>query len=231
MKEIEFSNEEKLRFFEKISNLYYKKNFGSVSKADFETLIFSEYIEHRLNAKESIDDYTLSKQLGVTQARIRSLKERKELKYPRSGFDWKESFASEIKSAKYISKDHSVKIIVQDINVMNEVRHYIEENGWYDECSLNKKMLTIPLACFTDIFLADDEIGELLTSTCKTELSKLGKEDSAVNTFLNDFTKKGLQNFLMSASKELLSFALNALPFGGIAKSAFDFLLEVIKKS
>ena len=43
-----FSNEEKIALFDKISALYYNKNFGSTSKSDFETLLFSEYIEHCL---------------------------------------------------------------------------------------------------------------------------------------------------------------------------------------
>lgn len=89
--------------------------------------MFSEYIEHCINNNVHYDDYNLSKELGITQARIRALKERKELKYPHIGFNWKESFAQEIKNAKYDENDHYIKVIIQDVNVIKEVRHYIEE--------------------------------------------------------------------------------------------------------
>ena len=61
-----FSNEEKQACFDKISELYFCKNFGSTSKADLEVLLFSEYIGHCISAGEPYDDYTLSKQLGIT---------------------------------------------------------------------------------------------------------------------------------------------------------------------
>lgn len=88
-----FTNDEKIIVFDKIAALYFEKNFGSTTKADFETLLFSEYIEHCMRCGEPYDDYSLSKKLGITQLRIRSLKERKELKYPCSDFDWKDSTA------------------------------------------------------------------------------------------------------------------------------------------
>lgn len=76
-----FSNEEKIAIFDKIEQHYFIRNFGSMTKTDFETLLFSEYIEHRIKNKLPFDDYSLSKELGITQSRIRAFKERKELKY------------------------------------------------------------------------------------------------------------------------------------------------------
>lgn len=36
-----FADKEKIAAFDKISGLYFDRNFGSFSKADFETLMFS----------------------------------------------------------------------------------------------------------------------------------------------------------------------------------------------
>ena len=47
--------------------------------------------------------------------------------------------------------------------------------------------------------------------------------------FLNDFSKEGLKSFMMSAGKEALVSVISCLPFGGIAKVAFDFLGRAIK--
>ena len=225
----EFTPEEKCQLADKIIDLYFKQNFGSLSKSDLETFLFSEYIEHCLDANENIDDYVLSKQLGITQSRIRSLKERKELKYPRKGFDWKKSFAEEIKNAKYDQKDHYVKIIIQDINVMNEVRHWIEEKGWYDECSLNSKLLRVPLSCFAEICIEDEDVSKLFSEDTKKALSKLGNENTAIEELLKDFSKGGFKRFLMSASKEFIKEVLKIIPFGGLAAEAFEFLGNVIE--
>lgn len=100
--------------------------------------------------------------------------------------------------AKYDEHDHYVKFIIQDINVMNEARHLIEEKGWYDECSLNKKLLRIPLDCFTEICLEDEAISELFSAEAKKKISKIANSDSGVfkpyagvSTAILVFTKTG----------------------------------------
>lgn len=175
-----FSIEEKCALFDKLEQMYFCQNFGSTSKADLEVFLFSEYIEHCLNAGFPYDDYSLSKILGISQSRIRTLKEKKELKYPRKGFDWKKAFADSVKNAKYDESDHYVKIIIQDVNVMNEIRHYIEDKGWYDECSLNRKLLRIPLGCFADICIEDGIQPDLFSAETRKKIEGIGKDDNAI---------------------------------------------------
>ena len=230
---MEFTEKEKIRLFDKIEELYFRRNFGSLSKIDFETLLFSEFIECCINHNEPFDDYSLSKTLGITQTRIRSFKERKELKYPLNEADpewWKKPFVEAVKNAKYDEKDHCVKFIIQDVNVMNEARHYIEESGWYDECSLNRKLLKIPLDCFTDICIDEESINNLFCEKERGVIKRIAQENSGVATFAENFSKEGLKSFLMSASKETIVLILQALPFGGIAKTAFGSLAEIIMK-
>ena len=225
-----FSPEEKIAIFDKIEQHYFVRNFGAMTKADLETLLFSEYIEHRIKNNLPFDDYSLSKELGITQSRIRALKERKELKYPYENFTWQIAFAESVNNAKVDPNDHYVKMIIQDINVMNEVRNFIEVNGWYDECSLNKKLLRIPLDCFVEICYKNEEFNVVFSDDTKKSIRKISKaEDTSVQSFLKDFSKDGLKSFLMSASKEVVCEVLKLLPFGGVAKTAFDFLLKSIE--
>ncbi len=225
-----FSPEEKIAIFDKIEENYFVRNFGSMTKSDFETLLFSEYIEHRIKNKLPFDDYSLSKELGITQTKIRALKERKELKYPYKNFTWQTAFAESVRNAKVDPNDYYVKMIIQDINVMNEVRNFIEVNGWYDECSLNKKLLRIPLDCFVEICYKSEEFSDVFSDDTKKLVKKISKaEDSSVQSFLKDFSKDGLKSFLTSASKDVISEVLKLLPFGGVAKTAFDFLLKSIE--
>ena len=225
-----FKDEDKIRLFDKLEELYFRKNFGSVSKTDLETLLFSEYIECCIRNNVAYDDYSLSKALGITQSRIRILKERKELKYPLNDDPewWKAPFANAIKNAKYDDKNHSIKFIVQDVNVMNEVRHYIEMAGWYDECSLNRKLLNIPLDCFTEICLGNESLTKLISDKEKKALRNISKDRPDVLDLVENFSIEGLKSFLMSASKESIGIVLKAVHFGGVAEIAFSFLGEVI---
>lgn len=224
-----FTDEEKIRIFDKISKNYFERNFGNMSKSDFEILLFSEYIEHCIKNHLKYDDYSLSKELGITQNRVRSLKERKELRYPYEDFDWKKAFVELVENAKYDSQDHLVKMIVDDINVMQEVRNFIEVNGWYDECSLNKKLLRIPLDCFAEICCEMEEYQDVFSEKINKDLrAKLNENDSAIKNFLSDFTKDGFKSFLMSASKEVLLEVLKLLPFGGAAGKGFELLAKAI---
>lgn len=228
---IVFNNEEKCKAFDAIASYYYSGNFGSMSKSDFETLLFSEYLDHCMANSIPYDDYSLSKELGITQNRIRSLKERKALKYPYVGIDWKKDVAELVKNAKYDKTDHLVKFIIQDITVMNEVRHYIEEHGWFDECSLNKKLLRIPLDCFVDVFVVDEDIYNCFSQETKKIVNSIKYSDDSVLGFLKDFSKDGFKSFLMGASKEAILAVLPCLPFGGVAKTAFSYLEKVMKGS
>lgn len=228
---MEFKPEEKIAVFDEIANNYFHKNFGSMTKVDLETLLFSKYIDHCIGEKIPFDDYTLSKELGITQSRVRSLKERKELKYPYVDTKWKDVFAESVKSAKYDKQDHLVKIIIQDVNVMNEIRHFIEEKGWYDEISLNRKLLRIPLDCFAEICIDDNSISELLSYETEKRVNAIAHSDDDIIKLLQDFKKEGLLAFLKSAGKEALLAVLPCLPFGGIAADAFRFLVHAIERS
>ena len=52
-----FSTEEKIAIFDKIEQQYFVRNFGSMTKTDFETLLFSEYIEHLIKNDSNQKDY------------------------------------------------------------------------------------------------------------------------------------------------------------------------------
>ena len=70
--------EGKAQAFDKLAEKYYYCNFGSTSKADLDVLMFSIYIERILDKSQkdfnSYSDYTLSKNLGITQSKISNLK-------------------------------------------------------------------------------------------------------------------------------------------------------------
>ena len=125
------SEKEKANAFDQIAEQYYMCNFGSISKADFDVLMFSIYLDRILENSEadlnSYSDYKLSKLLGITQSRISSLKVKKELKYPYAGFDWKQSFLRLSENARY--ENGKIKINIPDKNLYIEIKNFIESDG------------------------------------------------------------------------------------------------------
>lgn len=228
----EFSIEEKIQCFDKIYKAYYLQNFGTMAKVDIETLLFSEFLEHCMNCGEPYDDYTISKKLGITQSRVRSLKERKELRYPYLN-NWKNQFTIAAQNAKYDENDHYIKFIIEDVNVLMEVRHYIEQKGWYDECSLNRKLLRIPLACYIDICLKDESVTDLFSDEALQKVKKISKteSDKALSQFVSEFNQEGLKSFVMCAGKQLICEVLKTiLPFGGAISGMLNLIVKIIEK-
>ena len=228
----------KAKAFDKIAAEYYAGNFGQMLKSDFETILFSIYIEQCLNLEVPYDDYILSRELGITQSRIRSLKIKKELQYPYEKFDWKVAFIQYIPDARYDSVKRLVKIHISDVNVLVELRNCMEQNGWYDEYQLNPKLFQ----CRVDIFLAlceklEHEQQLELSPDVRSNLEKLKKsgstekEKSALESILTGSIEEGLKSIAISASKELLLEVLKLIPFGGLAGKAVSALADVIRMS
>ena len=228
---------EKIAAFNRLEKEFYCRNFGSLSKADMETLMFDIYIEHLLNTSQPFDDYAMSKTLGISQSRVRALKVRKELKYPREGFEWKESFAQLIKNADYDKDTRMVKMIVSDVNVLTELRYFMESNHWYDEYSLNPRLFSCKLDFFVKLCDAlsgervqlDNEAGKRLEEL--VEQMDSGKEKTAIRKILDGATEDGLKALMLTASKEVVLGVLKLLPFGGVAATAIDALIKVIEKA
>lgn len=84
-------------------------------------------------------DYTLSKQLGITQSKISNLKVRKELLYPYEKFNWRESLLQISNRAVY--ENRNIKLYIPDRNLFLEIKNAIEEQGGFIEIQLSQNLL------------------------------------------------------------------------------------------
>lgn len=156
------SDELKARAFDKIAENYYFGNFGTMQKADIEVLLFSIYLEEILNQSEedmnTYSDYTLAKQLGITQSKVSNLKIKKQLQYPYEGFDWKKSFKRICKNARY--ENGKIRINLRDKNLYYEIKNQIEKDGGYVEATLTSNLLIITpeeFLCLVELLMTEEE--------------------------------------------------------------------------
>ena len=229
-----FDATEKARAFDQIAQRYYDRNFGTMSKTDFETLLFHIYMEHLLSHGEPYDDYAVSKALGITQSKVRSLKLRRELQYPGSAADWKAQVLGALKNAKYDPKSGQVQMLISENTAMIELRHFLESNGGFDTYTLNPKLFSCRVDHLVLLFEALSEQNVELDDGHRKKLRQLRLADrdmSALEKICSGAYKDGLKDLALAGSKQALTEVLKLLPFGGIAADAVREIIKLIEKS
>lgn len=220
----------KAEAFDKIAELFYNCNFGSTTKMNIETLMFSIYLERILDEKgpenfNAYSDYTLSKALCITQSRVSNLKIRKELLYPYIGFEWKKSF--ELLSKKAIFEDGKIKLYIPDKNLFFEIKNAIEEVGGFVEIQLTPSLLQVNLPYFLDLILAIDGNASRtdLIKKINTKMQKYGKD---VKIMEEEPIGKALLNQMPKLIIDLIGECIPV--WGGFVKVIANNLYEAIKK-
>lgn len=143
------SAEQKAKSFDKIAELFYYQNFGAATKSEIELLMFSIFmdamIEKHKNAENTLDynacsDYEMGKILGVPQDKVRTLKVKKQARYPVE-FDWYKSLLSIQDKIVYDEQKKKVIIPMPDPNLYNEIRNFVEKEGGYIEIQRGQNYL------------------------------------------------------------------------------------------
>ena len=149
--------EKKAKFFDELSAHFYNCNFGTCTKSEIDLLMFHFYCELHRNDPKEIDSYTLSKTLGITQERIRNLKVKEYLTYPRKVV-WDELFTEELKSKlQYNETNRTIEIPILDPTVFMEIEHRVETNGGCVRYVRNKKILSLSLIDFSKLLVGVDK--------------------------------------------------------------------------
>lgn len=174
-----FPNEKtKAAAFDKVAELFYSKNFSSSSKSEVELLMFSIYMEGLINSCKKSDgtidysicsDHEIGKQLGITQERVRSLKVKKQARYPVE-FRWQDSLLSIKDSVRYDDCINKIIIPTRDPNLYNEIRNYIEDHGGYIEIKRSGNYIQIRPEHY--FMLVYEELSESNKNKCRKEVER-----------------------------------------------------------
>ena len=232
-----FTAEEKAGAFDSIAAHYFNRNFGSMSKANLDVLLFSIYYELCKKHGVNTDDYAMSQALGISQTRIRTLKQNKQLQYPFSEeeFNWKEQFAELVPYARFDNKTGLVKMTISDVNVLSELRNFLESHHMYDEYQLNPKLFQCELEYFLELCALLGNENVTIDAKAEKRLKKLSEKapDDAVQAAIGDILdgnwKGGFKNLALSAVPEVLVEAVDSIPFSGLAKRLITGLCAAIR--
>ena len=221
--------ESKAKAFDLIAERYFFSNFGSISRNDIDVLMFSLYIEQILKNNpddySAFSDYTLSKQLGITQTKVSNLKVKKELQYPHSGFDWRESLSKISSNAIY--EEGKIKLYVPDKNLFLEIKNAIETSGGFIEVQLTSNLLQVRLPYFLDLMIAIDN------SKSRNELQRQVKESFERNgRDIELIEKEPIGKALLKQAPDLIIDLIgDCIPvFGNFAKIISKNIIEAIRR-
>lgn len=122
----------------------YSKRFDSFNKSDFEVLMFTVYLDC-LEGKPR--DYDISIDLGITENKVRLLRVKSQLQYPRE-IKWQDEVISAVQHGTYDSVQKMITITLENPSVRNMIRNEIESNFGTVNVSLNSKQLVLPVESF-----------------------------------------------------------------------------------
>lgn len=104
--------------------------------------MFTAYLDS-LDENE-INDYEISIDLGITESKVRNLRIKSQLQYPRE-IKWEEKLASAIEKGTYDPVQKQVTITIEDPSVRNRIRYEVESRFGTVNLSLNSKQLVLPV--------------------------------------------------------------------------------------
>ena len=203
------------------------RNFGTLSKSEFDLLVFNYYLlEKQSNAAgKYVSDYDIGRELGLTIQRVRSLREREALKWEFRG-NWRDSFLDCLKFA-HCDEKRNVKIPVPDVNVMKEIRNFIETAGLIDDYQLNPKVFQCNLDALIAICLdfksgRDDNLcGRILETLRESKDENVARavdeQEHPIRSLIKKAAINGAQEtiasipYIGSASKEIVAKFLEKL--------------------
>ena len=212
MNKLVFTSEEKSKMFDEIASNYYCRNFGLLSKSEMDLLMFRFFIEKLENETRCDDnmvnyqacsDYQISKALGITEQRVRSLKVRYQLKYGHD-IDWKAAFAKLIDNARYDEQTRKIVVNIPDPNLFLEIQNYIEENGAYVEKQLNGKILQLRAEYFLALVIESEP-----EATRKQIIKELKKQFNSAEKAEREFQERNIGKSLIDAACNLTTVAAN----------------------
>ena len=134
-----------------------------------------------------------------------------------------------------MKQNGSFKMNIPDVNVLSELRHFVEQNSWCDEYQLNPRLCQCRLEIFVSLCKKLEGNELQFDDDAKKKLKEFAKcnqqEESFIEKILSGSLEDGLKGLAKAGTKVIITEVLKLIPFGGIAADAVDALVDVISKS
>lgn len=120
----------------------FTKRFGSFTKADYEVLMFTVFLD---SLEGEVRDYDISIALGITESKVRTLRVKSQLQYPRE-LRWVEDLTKALDHGFF--DNGMITVTLENPSVRNRIRNEIESKFGTVGFSLNSKQLVLPVESY-----------------------------------------------------------------------------------
>lgn len=179
--------------FFRLADQFYKKNFGTFSKSEFDLFMFEVFFtafenkqkstnqmledtSHSSNSFTYISELNIAVQLGITPRRVSNLREKLDIrqnKYSEKG--WVEELLKVLDDSKIYQNGDYAKFLLPSKYSKTVLEDALIKGGYFYEYTLNSRTLSLPVSTLFALIL------ECLEETSN---STSGKGDSDIYTSL-----------------------------------------------
>lgn len=174
----------------------FSPRFASFSKADYEVLMFTVFLDSMDGEPR---DYDISIALGIPESKVRSLRIKSQLQYPRD-INWEEKLVTAIDHGTYDPVAKVITITIEDPSVRNRIRHEVESRFGTVNLSLNSKQLILPVESFLILAACAEEDTKEALNRLNAELKK---------SKVSEIEKGNFKGRFLQAVPDLVSFLAN----------------------
>jgi hypothetical protein len=195
----------------------FTRRFGSFSKSDYEILMFTVFLD---SLPVPLRDYDISIALGITESKVRSLRVKSQLMYPRN-LEWTEELTKSIEHGYYDRTTGQITVTFEDPSIQNLMKNKIEENFGTVGQTLNTKQLVLPIESF--LLLA--ALAEQDESVILAKLNaKLAEESAGIAVI----EKKQLKERFMNAISDPVAFVSSLMSIYSAGRPIIEAVLRLI---
>ena len=163
----------------------FTNRFASFNKSDYEVLMFTAYLD---SIEEDPLDYDISIALGIPESKVRTLRVKSQLQYPRE-IKWEEKLTLAIKKGTYDPVQKQITITIEDPSVRNRIKHEVESHYGTANLSFNTKQLILPVESFLILAACAEENTDEVIKKINKELRSFEIKEIERANFNNRFLK------------------------------------------
>ena len=201
---------------------YVNNRFGSMTKSDFETLIFASILKNSDLAH--LSNYQLSRELKISEAKIKKLKYECDLKYEnKTTTEYNREKFSQLnkllENVLFKASNNRIEFIIEDPSLRKFLENLLKQHNRYSDTSFNTEIVKINLS----------DLELILSSSCENKRiikEIINKAEKELKTKIT--SKEIICALVQGASSGLTGGLINISPlnFANLFDSARSFIIK-----
>ena len=183
-------------------------------------LLFTAYWD---SYEETVRDYDLSLQLGITETKVRNLRIKSQLLYQKD-IDEAKELAEAISSGRFNPDTREITITIENPSVRNSIKNTVESSNHNVGISLNSKQLILPVESIVILAILLDESKDDLLERIRTKFNKETVDISKIEK--GNYKDRFFKN--ISSINEITSVCNSIVPFFTNAAQVIQSLVNVM---